>query len=353
MTLAVGVIGAGIMGADHIATLHRGVKGAASRPWPTSTRPGARGRAAAPGAAVAADAAALIADPAVEASRGLPRQHPRRADDCRGAGRASRCCARSRWPRPWPSANGSWRQSAVRAGRSSRWGSCAASTPPTLPCDPYGRAATSGRRCSCTASAARRLGTSTSSETSITGAAIHEFDTVPWLLDCADHGGRLARAAIVRRGARAAGPATAAAAHRGRRPDHRRGVPERDLRLRRPLRDRLRAGNDRARHAGRNVADGRPAHALCALSARLATAVRGGLPARAAGLGRRALRRARRPLATGRRRPGRPPPWPRRRSPPCTRALRCPCARPGDDLPGSPRPADPGPDGGARRCAGA
>jgi myo-inositol 2-dehydrogenase / D-chiro-inositol 1-dehydrogenase len=68
VTVKVGVVGTGVMGAHHVATLHRHVSGAAVTA--IADVDAARARAAAeavPGVAVAADAAALIADPEVDA----------------------------------------------------------------------------------------------------------------------------------------------------------------------------------------------------------------------------------------------------------------------------------------------
>ena len=68
MTLRVGVVGTGVMGADHVETLHRGVSGAEV----TRVADADLARAGAvaelvPSAEVAADGPALIADPAVDA----------------------------------------------------------------------------------------------------------------------------------------------------------------------------------------------------------------------------------------------------------------------------------------------
>ena len=61
MTVRVGVIGAGVMGADHVATLHRSVRGAAVGAI-ADVDPDRARAAAMPGAEVLDDAATLIAD---------------------------------------------------------------------------------------------------------------------------------------------------------------------------------------------------------------------------------------------------------------------------------------------------
>ena len=106
VTVRVGVIGAGIMGADHARTLHRLVSGAAVTlvadvgrgPCRSGGRRAARRR-------VSADA--------VRADRRRPRWTPSSSPrttpptptwSSPRSRPASRCCARSRWPQPSPSA---------------------------------------------------------------------------------------------------------------------------------------------------------------------------------------------------------------------------------------------------------
>ena len=67
MTVNVGVIGAGIMGADHVRTLHRSVSGAAVAMVADLDAGRAAASAAPAGARATADARAVIADPAVDA----------------------------------------------------------------------------------------------------------------------------------------------------------------------------------------------------------------------------------------------------------------------------------------------
>ena len=69
MTIRVGVIGTGIMGADHANTLHRMVSGARGQHWSRTSTWAGRRRVAAelPGVRAVADGFALIADDAVDA----------------------------------------------------------------------------------------------------------------------------------------------------------------------------------------------------------------------------------------------------------------------------------------------
>ena len=135
--------------------------------------------------------------------------------------------------------------------------SCGASTPGYVRLKEALAAGRVGPPCWCTASAAAsRSAPGATSESSITGSAIHEFDCVPWLLDSpitevSWHAGRQSGAV----GPGAPGPAGAAAAHRRRGADHRRGVPQWPVRVRGSLRGRRRARHSRAHRAVRMIVD--------------------------------------------------------------------------------------------------
>jgi myo-inositol 2-dehydrogenase / D-chiro-inositol 1-dehydrogenase len=184
MTLAVGVIGAGIMGADHIATLHRSVKGAVVAAVADVDRPRARAAAAtAPGAAVAADAASLIADPGVEAI--LVASHDStHADLTIAAVQAGKPVLCEKPLAPTVSECDRVLEAERRQGRQ------LVSVGFMRRFDPAYVALRAARESGAYAApllvhcVTRTVGsaTSTSSESSITGAAIHDFDTVPWLL---------------------------------------------------------------------------------------------------------------------------------------------------------------------------
>ena len=184
MTVGVGVIGAGIMGADHIATLHRSGKGAAGAAVADVEPARARAAAAtAPGAAMAADAASLIADPAVEAILVASHDstHAELTIAAVQAGKPVLCekplaptvaeCERvleaeRRQGGPLVSVGFMRRFDPAYAALRTARESGAYAAPLLVHC--VARTVSSA--------------TSTTSETSITGAAIHDFDTVPWLL---------------------------------------------------------------------------------------------------------------------------------------------------------------------------
>jgi uncharacterized protein (TIGR02271 family) len=84
MTVRVGVIGTGIMGADHISTLHRHVSGAAVTMVADLDLTRARAVAAGlPGARATDDGFALIADPAVDAVVGADQAMTRSEEELR------------------------------------------------------------------------------------------------------------------------------------------------------------------------------------------------------------------------------------------------------------------------------
>jgi myo-inositol 2-dehydrogenase / D-chiro-inositol 1-dehydrogenase len=189
MTVRVGVIGTGIMGADHIGTLQRLVAGAAV----TMVADADVGRAgdvaaAVPGARVTGDGAALIGDPGVDAVV-VASPDPTHADltvaaitagkpvlcekplaptlaECRRVVRAELAAVGAAGP-PLVSVGFMRRfdpgylelKAALAAG--------ACGTPLLLHCVSRGVSS----------------GPGSTSESSVTGSAIHELDTVPWLLD--------------------------------------------------------------------------------------------------------------------------------------------------------------------------
>jgi predicted dehydrogenase len=189
VTVRVGVIGAGIMGADHVNTLHRHVSGAAVTMVADVDLGRARDVAAAlPDVAATDDGFALIGDPAVDAVvvASADATHADLTVAAVQAGKPIMCekplaptlpeCLRVVQAEsaavegggPPPVSVGFMRRfdpgylelrSALAAG--------ACGTPLLLHCVSRGVA----------------MGPGSTSESSVTGSAIHELDTVPWLLD--------------------------------------------------------------------------------------------------------------------------------------------------------------------------
>ena len=153
----------------------------------------------------------------------LARLRARRAGRRRGPRPARRCCARSRWRRRSPRAGRCCATSAPPARRCCRWASCAGSTPATCSCRQAIDDGTIGapvlvHNISRGVSGAP----SATSEFSITGSAIHEFDIVPWLLRSPVVEVSLDGAAPVVAGPRGLqDPQLIHAADRGRRAEHR------------------------------------------------------------------------------------------------------------------------------------
>jgi myo-inositol 2-dehydrogenase / D-chiro-inositol 1-dehydrogenase len=189
MTVRVGVIGAGIMGADHVNTLHRHVSGAAVTMVADVDLGRARDVAAAlPDVAATDDGFALIGDPAidavvvasadathadltvaaVQAGKPVMCEKPLAATlpECLRVVQAESAAVQGDGP-PLVSVGFMRRfdpgylelKSALAAG--------ACGTPLLLHCVSRGVA----------------MGPGSTSESSVTGSAIHELDTVPWLLD--------------------------------------------------------------------------------------------------------------------------------------------------------------------------
>jgi myo-inositol 2-dehydrogenase/D-chiro-inositol 1-dehydrogenase len=188
MAVRVGVIGAGIMGADHVNTLHRYVRGATVSMIADVDAGRAQAAAAGvPDVAVTDDAFALIDDPSVDAvviashdathadltiaaiRAGKPVMCEKplapTVDECLRVTRAETAATDGRAPLV---SVGFMRRfdpgyqelkSALRAG--------ACGTPLLMHC--VSRGVTSGP--------------GATSESSVVGSAIHEFDVVPWLLD--------------------------------------------------------------------------------------------------------------------------------------------------------------------------
>jgi myo-inositol 2-dehydrogenase / D-chiro-inositol 1-dehydrogenase len=189
MTVRVGVIGTGIMGADHIGTLHRHVGGAAVTMVADLDLGRAREVAAAlPGVRATDDGFALIGDPAVDAvvvasadathadltvaavQAGKPVMCEKplapTLAECLRVVQAERAAVAAGGP-PLVSVGFMRRfdpgylelKAALEAG--------ACGTPLLVHCVSRGVAS----------------GPGSTSESSVTGSAIHELDTVPWLLD--------------------------------------------------------------------------------------------------------------------------------------------------------------------------
>jgi myo-inositol 2-dehydrogenase/D-chiro-inositol 1-dehydrogenase len=189
MTVRVGVIGTGIMGADHISTLHRQVTGATVTMVADVDLGRARGVAAGlPGARATDDGVALIGDPAVDAVviASPDATHADLAVAAIAAGKPVMCekplaptlpeCRRV--VRAELEAVGAGGPPLVSVGFMRRFdpgylelktalqdGACG--TPLLLHCVSRGVAS----------------GPGSTNESSVTGSAIHELDTVPWLLD--------------------------------------------------------------------------------------------------------------------------------------------------------------------------
>ncbi|MEV0400425.1 Gfo/Idh/MocA family oxidoreductase [Actinoallomurus sp. NPDC050550] len=181
--IRVGVIGTGIMGADHVNTLHRHVSGAAVTV--VADIDPARARAVAvgvPDARTVDDAFALIADPAVDAVV-IASHDATHADLAIAAVRAGKpvMCEKPLAPTLAECARvvrAEERTGLISLGFMRRFdpayvelraalaaGACG--VPLLLHCVSRGVASAPGA----------------TSESSVTGSAIHEFDTVPWLLD--------------------------------------------------------------------------------------------------------------------------------------------------------------------------
>jgi myo-inositol 2-dehydrogenase/D-chiro-inositol 1-dehydrogenase len=188
MTVRVGVIGTGIMGADHVNTLHRHVRGAAVTMVADLDLDRVRAVAAAlPGARATDDGFALVADPAVDAVvvASADATHADLAVAAVQAGKPVMCekplaptlpeCLRV--VRAEAEAVGGGQAALVSVGFMRRFdpgylemkaalaaGGCG--TPLLVHCVSRGVAS----------------GPGSTSESSVTGSAIHELDTVPWLL---------------------------------------------------------------------------------------------------------------------------------------------------------------------------
>jgi myo-inositol 2-dehydrogenase/D-chiro-inositol 1-dehydrogenase len=188
MTVRVGVVGSGIMGADHIGTLHRQVNGATVTMVADLDLARARAVAAAvPGARATADGFGLVADPAVDAVvvASADATHADLTVAAVGAGKPVLCekplaptlpeCLRV--VRAEAEAARAGGPPLVSVGFMRRFdpgylelrsaledGACG--TPLLVHCVSRGVAS----------------GPGSTSESSVTGSAIHELDTVPWLL---------------------------------------------------------------------------------------------------------------------------------------------------------------------------
>ena len=180
MSVRVGVIGAGIMGADHVATLHRSVSGAEVCAVADVDPARAQAAAAVADANVVGDAAALIHDPAVEAVviASHDSTHAELARACVAAGKPVLCekplaptvaeCERL---------VGEDEQGLISVGFMRRFDPAYQELKLAVDAATYG--APLLLHC---VSRGVSSGPGTTSEYAVIGAAIHEFDVVPWLL---------------------------------------------------------------------------------------------------------------------------------------------------------------------------
>ena len=180
MTLRVGVVGTGVMGADHVETLRRGVNGAeVTRVADVDLARAGAVAELVPGAEVAADGPALIADPAVDAViiASHDSTHAALVHAALAAGKPV-LCEKPLAPtvaeclelvradtRGLVSVGFMRRFDPVYVELKAALGTVGA--PLLIHCTSRGVSA----------------GPATTSEYSVTGAAIHELDIVPWLLD--------------------------------------------------------------------------------------------------------------------------------------------------------------------------
>ena len=188
MAVRVGVVGAGIMGADHVNTLHRYVTGATvSMIADVDTGRAHAAAADVPGVRVTGDAFALIDDPSVEAvviashdathadlavaaiRAGKPVMCEKplapTLDECLRVARAEAAASESGAPLVSVGFMRRFDPAYVDVKSVLRAGACG--TPLLLHCVSRGVHSAPGA----------------TSESSIIGSAIHEFDIVPWLLD--------------------------------------------------------------------------------------------------------------------------------------------------------------------------
>jgi myo-inositol 2-dehydrogenase/D-chiro-inositol 1-dehydrogenase len=187
MTIQVGVIGAGVMGADHVSTLHRCVTGATvSMVADVDPERAERVASGAPGARATGDGYALIDDPGVDAVV-IASHDSTHADLAVAAVQAGKpvMCEKPLAPRLPECVR------VVRAEQEAAGG-------PGLISLGFMRRFDPGYRELKSALDAGECGTpllvhcvsrgvssapGATDESSVTGSAIHEFDTVPWLLD--------------------------------------------------------------------------------------------------------------------------------------------------------------------------
>ncbi len=175
----IGVIGAGIMGADHVATLHGAVSGAVVAAI-ADVDPARAQAAAVPGATVVADAASLIADPAVDAVviASHDSTHAELARACLEAGKPVLC------EKPLAPTVAECEalvegdtQGLISVGFMRRFDPAYQDLKLAIDAATYG--APLFMHC---VSRGVSAAPGTTSEYAVIGAAIHELDAVPWLL---------------------------------------------------------------------------------------------------------------------------------------------------------------------------
>jgi myo-inositol 2-dehydrogenase/D-chiro-inositol 1-dehydrogenase len=187
MTIQVGVIGAGVMGADHVSTLHRYVTGATvSMVADVDPERAERVASGAPGARATGDGYALIDDPGVDAIV-IASHDSTHADLAVAAVQAGKpvMCEKPLAPRLPECVR------VVRAEQEAAGGPGLISLGFMRRFDPGYRelkSALDAGECGTPLlvhCVSRGVGSApgATDESSVTGSAIHEFDTVPWLLD--------------------------------------------------------------------------------------------------------------------------------------------------------------------------
>lgn len=189
MTLRVGVIGAGVMGADHVATLHRWVSGAeVTRVADLDVARAASVAAGIPGAEALGDPAGLVRDPEVCAVvvASADASHAELVLDCLAEGKPVLCekplaptleeCRRvvaaeeevvGQRGTPLVSVGFMRRFDPGYRELRAQIASGACGTPVLVHCVSRGVSSAPGA----------------TSASTITGSAVHEFDVLPWLLD--------------------------------------------------------------------------------------------------------------------------------------------------------------------------
>ena len=183
MTVRIGVIGTGNMGADHIRNLQRFVAGSQVTVVADYNRATADAVAAESGARVAADGDALIADDEVDAVIIASHDSTHYAYALAAVAAGRRRCARSRWLRRWPSARRSSRPRPPQGGNLLSLGFMRRFDPAHTELKAAIDAGVIGQVLRVTGASRNVVSyPDTTSESIITNSVIHELDSIPWLL---------------------------------------------------------------------------------------------------------------------------------------------------------------------------